>query len=153
MKGTSYTDAILNFFWEEALKQKARPQREYMNLDMVWWSPWSHITLAFEHENSHKRVNKFLNEEVSHLLDVRADRKVGIFYPNTGDEKILVRNIEEHLRYRARGRPIPYERYLFILGFPTRKQGKPAIQFKPYYFDETGKPTMGAECIILQAQA
>jgi hypothetical protein len=152
MKGVYYTEEILKFFEEEARKQKARPQREYMTLDLVWWSQFTHIALALEHENSHKRINSFLDEEVSHLLDIRADRKVGIFYPSVGDEKILVKNIEERLRYRFQGRPIPYERYLFILGFPTRKQGKPAIQFKPYYFDEKGKPTIGHEYVILQAE-
>ncbi len=152
MKGDYYTEAILRFFEEEAQKQKVRPQREYMTLDLVWWSPLTHMTLALEHENSHKAINKFLDEEVSHLLDVRADRKVGIFYPSVGDEKILVKNIEERLRYRYQGRPIPYERYLFILGFPTRKQREPAIQFKAYYFDERGKPTIGQEYVILQAE-
>ena len=72
MKGDPWTEAILKFFESEAQKEHARPEREYMSIDLIWWNQYTQIVFALEHESSHKDTNKFLDEEVSHLLDIRA---------------------------------------------------------------------------------
>jgi len=153
MRGDLWTDLVLKFFEEEAQRERARPQREYMTLDLVWWGQYTQLVFALEHESSHREVNRLLDEEVSHLIDVRAKSKVGIFYPAVGDEDIFVKNVEERLYGRAYwGSKIPNEEYLFVLGFPATRQRKSAIKFKAYFYDDTGKRTGTNELVILQAE-
>ena len=39
-----------------------------------------------------------------------------------------------------------------MLGFPTKRQGKPAIKFKAYLFDDAGRHTATEELVILQTE-
>jgi len=152
MTSTSeWTDLIMKFFAEQAAKMKMPVFYDYMLVDQIWRGEHQEIVFALEHEHKGADVNDLLNKEVAHLIDLRAQAKVGIFYPNLGDEKTLVNNISSRISYRALYVPIPNERYMFILGFTTRKMGHPAILFKAYFFDDHGKPTDLQEFTIRQA--
>jgi len=149
---SEWTELVLKFFGEQAKKDNAVPVGEYMLVDQIWRGQHSEIVFALEHEHSGSDVNELLNKEVNHLIDLRAKAKVGIFYPNLGDEKTLVDNISSRILYRSLYNKIPFEEYMFILGFATRKQGHPAIMFKAYFFNDSGKKTDHREFVIRQAQ-
>ena len=152
MTSTSeWTDLVLKFFAEQASRWKARAVNDYMLVDQVWRGEHQEIVFALEHEHKGADVNDLLNKEVAHLIDLRAQAKVGIFYPNLGDEKTLIDNIVSRIYYRALTVPVPNEEYMFILGFTTRKQGHPAVLFKAYFFDDHGKQTDLQEIVIRQA--
>jgi hypothetical protein len=123
----------------------------YMSVDQVWRGKPYELVLALEHENVGREANEVLSKEVAHLIDLRARLKVGIFYPNTGDERTLMNGISLRISNAAGGVQIPGEQYMFILGFTTRKQGQPAIRFNAYILDERGIETVHREQVILQA--
>jgi hypothetical protein len=64
--------------------------------------------------------------------------KVGIFYPNAGDEGALMKDISLRISNAAGSVQIPGEQYMFILGFSTRMQSQPAIQLKVTILDQEG---------------
>lgn len=139
-RGKIWTNAILDFFAEEAEKHKCLCQREYMTLDMVWWSEYSDILLALEHEIQERAPPDLLEKEIRHLIDIKAQRKVGIFYPTEGDEKSLIENaiISWLQGHRLKVAEFP-EQYMFVMGRPTTKLGRRAILFRWYLFDAYGK--------------
>jgi len=149
---SEWTELVLKFFTEQAVKESFLVIDNYMLVDQVWRGQNQEIIFALEHEHSGADVNELLDKEVAHLIDLRAGMKVGIFYPNLGDEKILTDNISRRIYYRAINVLIPHEQYMFILGFATRKQGQPAILFKAYFFDDHGKNTDQNEIVIRQAE-
>jgi len=138
-RGKAWTNVILDFFGEEAAKHKCRCQREYMTLDMVWWSEYSDILLALEHEIQERAPPDLLESEIRHLIDIKAQRKVGIFYPSEGDERSLIENaiIAWLQGHRLKVAQFP-EQYMFVMGRPTTKFGRRAILFRRYLFDGFG---------------
>lgn len=96
--------------------------------------------------------NDFLESEIQHLLDIKADNKIVITYPQLGEENDLVNNVQERIKQYARKLTSIYENYLLILGFATRKSSKPAIRFKGYIFDNSGKLINTIDKIIFQAK-
>jgi len=74
-------------------EEKALAKNEYMLIDQIWLEQYQEIILALEHEHRGANINYLLDKEVSHLIDLRAMNKIGIFYPNLGNEKTLINNI------------------------------------------------------------
>jgi hypothetical protein len=107
------------------------------------------LIFALEHEHQ-TNIEEILSKEVAHLIDLRAQTKVGIFYPNLGDENYLIENIKKKIGSAVVWLPLK-EEYMFVLGFNTKKQGRPAIKFKAYLLDSSGKQTDLKETEIFQA--
>jgi hypothetical protein len=154
---TEWTDLVLGFFDQQAARWNLHVLRNYMLVDQIWRGPHEEILLAMDHENVGTDVNELLTKEVDHLVSLRARSKVGIFYPNLGDEKTLLNGIGRRISDESDfGIRIPNEEYMFILGFSTRKGGKRAISFKAYFYDAYGKETRQGkdplEHVILQAE-
>lgn len=153
-RGKTWTDAIITFFSEEAGRHKCRSQREYMTLDMVWWSEYSDIMLALEHEIQERAPPTLLEKEIRHLIDIKAQRKVGIFYPSEADEKSLIENAVIAWLQGHRLKVANYaEQYMFVMGRPTTKFGRRAILFRRYLFDADGiQISSPLEFTLMQAQ-
>lgn len=105
--------------------------------------------LTMEHENVFN-LKDFLKSEISHLLDIKADNKVAITYPQSGEGKELVSEVREKIKSYPTKLSEYSERYLLILGFATRKSGKPAIRFKGYLFDNNGELKNTKDRTLLQ---
>jgi len=152
MSQSDWTQLIFRYFEEQAEKEHAHAEPGYMLVDQIWrGESWQEIVFALEHEHVGTDVKVLLDQEVSHLIDLRAKLKVGIFYPNLGDEKTLLNGISSRVSGRSNaGLRIPGERYMFIFGYDTRKERQRAIQFKAFFFDEYGKKTDQEERVILQ---
>jgi len=154
------TEAIFGFFSELLKRQYERldtnpvsEEREYMTIDYLWRyvsGEFKKIELAVEHENEFK-LKEFLQSELSHLLDLKADTKVAITYPQGGEEEDLVKAVEEKIKAYPTKLADYFEFYLLILGFTTRKAGKPAIRFKGYLFNNKGELREKMDQTILQA--
>jgi len=148
MSRAEWTEAILEYFRNQAQKEKANVEPEYMLVDQVWRGQNQQILLAMEHEHQ-ANVNEFLDKAISHLIDLRAKAKIGIFYPYLGDEKTLTDNISARILHRAISIPIPNEEYLIILGFATKKQKHAAILFKAYFLNHHGERTGFRDQILM----
>lgn len=149
-----FTDAVFSYFSQLAEKEECvTEERNYLTVDYVWhWKmpPFAHyqyIELAVEHENKGD-VDKFLNEEIQHLIDVKADKKVAITYPQLGDEIRLIGGVKSRIHCCLRR--FPLEKYLIILGFATRMNRKPAIRFHGYYLNAEGKEQKKESRILYQ---
>jgi len=158
-KDSEWTDKVLSFFSDlRSREEKSFPGyrlvevREYMNIDYVWRSvvtSGSHIELAVEHENT-GNVKPFLEQEIQHLIDLKADNKIAITYPHVGDEEKLVRSVCDSVRSDFRHQK---ENYLLLLGFATRtgEQAAQAILVKGHFIDSLGRETSSRQKVILQA--
>lgn len=155
-----WTEAIFSFFAELRLRQYSAlsenpltEQRDYMNIDYVWRyvsGSYEKIELAVEHENSFYRED-FFNSEIRHLLDVKAENKIAITYPSSGEEQDLIAEIKERIGSYAIKLSAYFEQYLVMFGFAVTKQGKRAIRFKGYIFDRNGESVTTKDRTILQA--
>ena len=152
----AWTETIFSFFSEENQKQHVPylEEREYLRLDYIWRNDLSHysssdIQLAVEHENVTETLEKLLDSEIQHLIDVKATNKIGIFYVNEGDESQFVDGVGK--RIRAQHMRFSYERYLVIIGRTTRQERRLAIRYKGYFFDAEGLVTRQTEHVIAQA--
>lgn len=140
-----WTDAIFDFFHDLNEKQHKplKEEREHMNIDYLWrdveYFPYQSIKLAVEHENKFD-LNEFLDSEIQHLLDIKAECKIAITYPQLGDENKLIREVTERIKQYSQ-KLSPFEDYLLILGFATSKEKKRAIRFRGYLLDREGKIT------------
>jgi len=135
-KGADWTDLVFRFFEEKASVWSATSASEYLTVDLVWRGYFQDIVLAVEHEGAHKDVIRILDEEVLHLIDLRASAKIGIFYLSEADEKTLVKNLRERLALRQNKMN---EQYMVVIGRSTRWQRKPSILFRRYLLDGNGK--------------
>ncbi len=130
-----------------------REECEYMSIDYLWRyvsGSYEKIELAVEHENEFN-LEDFLSSEISHLLDLKADTKVAITYPQGGEETDLIKAVEEKIRDHPIKLSEYSEYYLLILGFATRKGGKPAVRFKGYLLNNKGELKDTMDQTILQA--
>jgi len=158
-KNSEWTQSILRFFSDPRTKQEnlfpgaeVDEKYEYMNIDYVWrvvGSSGSFIELAVEHENT-GTVKTFLEQEVRHLIDLKADNKIAITYPHIGDEERLMQAVSDSVRLDLRRQD---EHYLILLGYATRtgEPAAPAILFKGHFIDSSGKKTSVLQKVILQA--
>jgi hypothetical protein len=152
-----WTKIILKFFSEKNQAESTPyiEAKEHMRIDYIWRYDLSRysindIELAVEHEHERPKIDVLVNEEIQHLIDIKARNKIAIFYPASGDEKELIEKISE--RIRAQSMKHPYEKYLIILGYPTTKEKKRAILFRGFFFDENGEIKDKKERIIWQAR-
>ncbi len=142
-----WTETVFNFFDVLVAKQlvakESRPyrvERNYMGIDYIWRYEqvdqgkvtYQHIELAVEHENE-RDVKEFLDKEIRHLVDLKADNKIAITYPALADEMSLISEIQQLIG--ASGRRMNNENYLIILGFTASKK---ALRFKGYFFNNAG---------------
>lgn len=123
-----------------------------MLIDYLWRErnlfPYQKIVLAVEHENDF-HLDNFLNSEIQHLLDIKADNKVVITYPQLGDENRLIREVCSRINlYASR---ISVENWLLLLGFPTRKNNILAIRFVGYVLDRYGHIIQKKDLTIYQS--
>ena len=158
-KGKVWTDTVFGFF-SEANKKEPIPYlelKEYMYVDYIWrydpklYTSLSGIEMAVEHEGGTYIVNAILADEISHLVDIKARIKVGIFYPSPGDEAALLEGIAKMIRIQSDDVRLGKEEYLVILGYTTTREGKRVIQFKGFIFDNKGEITRKLEHTISQA--
>jgi len=145
-KGSDWTELIFKFFVEKAAVWEATSKPEYLTIDLIWRDVVQDIVLAVEHEGAHKNVKKILDEEVLHLIDLRASAKVGIFYLSEPDEKTLITNLTRRLAARQIKLN---EKYMVIIGRSTRRQGKPSILFRRYLMDSGGNLIGSSEDMVI----
>lgn len=148
-RGKGWTDPILEFFARKAEEQGYRHQREYMAIDQVWWSETSDIELALEHEGQIRDAAQLLKKEMSHLIDLKALRKVLIAYVSEPDEKTLVDNIVARLQAHRLRLTYPSEEYMIIIGRPVRQSGKPVLLFRRFLFHYNGSQIDAPEDLVV----
>jgi hypothetical protein len=156
-KDKEWTETVLEFF-----SQKNRSEsipfieiKEHMSVDYILrYDPNRYSTydieLAVEHEGQERDVETLINEEVQHLIDLKARNKVGIFYPRLGEETDLIERIQQKIKNQSGDMKLPYEKYLIILGYATFRQGKRSILFKGFIFNNQGEIENQMERIIFQ---
>lgn len=158
---SKWTELVFGFFHDENTNPAETTVpfvevREHMNIDYIWrydstkYST-NDIELAVESENQENRVDVLIENEVQNLVDLRARNKVAIFYPNLGDENVLLDKIRKAIK-RVSEQCRFEEKYVFVLGFATRKEGKKAILWKGYFLDKTGEVTSMKERVTFQRQ-
>jgi hypothetical protein len=124
-----------------------------MAIDQVWWSETSDIELALEHEQQIRNVSELMKKEVSHLIDLKALRKILIAYLSEPDEKSLVDNIRVRLKAHRLRLTYLAEHYMIIVGRPARKLGKPVLLFRRYLFQHNGyEIDRPADLVVSQAE-
>jgi hypothetical protein len=101
-----------------------------MQIDQVWWSEVNDIELALEHELQVRRAGKLVQQEVRHLIDIKALRKVMIAYLSEPDEKSLIDNTVNWLKTRRLN--LTQEQYMIIIGRPTTKEGTRGLLYRRY---------------------
>lgn len=149
---SEWTEEIWQFFSELNKKDSRsfKEEREHMLVDYLWrdlTEYYQKIVLAVEHENDFQ-LDDFLETEVQHLLDIKADNKVTITYPQLGDENRLLKDIGSRINQYATK---INENWLLILGFPTRKNKKLAIRFVGYVLDQWGHVIQKKDKTIFQS--
>ena len=158
-RSKAWTTDILRFFADQAHGLGFRHRDGYMLLDQVWWSEYSDIGLALEHELWERRVpglfihprNPNLPQESRRLLDIKAPRKILIVYLTESDEGSLISNFVTWLRTHRFKISHPYsEQYMLIIGRPARKLGNPAILFRRYLFYDDGSQIVEPQTVILR---
>jgi len=152
-----WTKTIFSYFSDlrdrQGFKEYLLEEYNYLNVDYVWIYdrkdyPQQHfIELAVEHENQ-RDVKTFLTQEIQHLIDMKADNKIAITYPHIGREEPLIADICNRIRWCIR--KTESEKYLVILGYPTKMRRKSAINFKGYIIDDTGNELKRTDSTIYQ---
>lgn len=148
------TRLVLDFFHEY---MKARgfgdATAEYMEIDAIWRDPHlDYIALALEHENSHD-MRELIEQEMRHLVDLKAEAKVIIAYPHTGEEKSTLEKITRLIQQGANmTSDLLGEAYLIVFGFNTWHNKKPAIQWKGYLLNRTGRIDGERERVVFQRE-
>lgn len=125
----------------------------YMGIDRVWRdSGLNCLILALEHENKFDREG-FLDQEIQHLIDLKATCKVAITYPQHGEEEETIKEICDLIsRNTILSLPQPFqEEYLIIFGFATRKEGQSVILWKGYTINNVGKLLDTQTKVVVQA--
>lgn len=148
---STWTKTVFPFFDSEIKKQGLLSEhlyskQHYALLDYVWiydretYPQTRFLHLAVEHENK-RDMNEFLDKEINHLIDIKTCYKVAIGYPRHREETELLEKIRKKIESFHLHSPltISNEEYLIIFGFSDTLNGKPAIMFKGYIIDQTGK--------------
>jgi len=101
---TPWTYTILNIFGGIGRSFGFTPRKEYLRLDQTWeirHPDISTIVLALEHE-SVADIGEILDDELQKLLDVKAFRKVLVFYPTipatVAEDEFSFPEIQEKIR-------------------------------------------------------
>jgi len=161
-KKSDLTKVVFDFF-RKIIQKEYIPlieKQEYMSIDYIWRykipvSSSDHIALALEHEASERKIDDILDKEVQHLIDIKAERKIGIFYPNLGDEKEIIDGIKKRLK-NVRHLSTSLEQYLFIFGVSTSHAGVKSMLFNGFVFSwdqYNNLDTKPLEVIIIRQQS
>ena len=146
---------VLDFFEKKAGEMGYRPQRDYMGIDLVWWSELSDIELALQHEAHVRDVPRLFDrktarssmypQEFRQLRDLKALRKILVAYVSEAGEKHLIENVETWLAAQRLEMSTTAEEYLVIIGRSVRKEAdkKPGILFHAYIFAYNGRRIAG----------
>src|SRR5208283_2801028 len=123
---------VLNFFAKKAGDTGYLSQRDYMDIDLVWWSELSDIELALQHEAHVRDVARLFDrkttrfgmypQEFRQLRDLKALRKILIVYVSEAGEKNLIQNVERWLAGQRSEMFTTAEEYLIINGRSVRKE-------------------------------
>ncbi|MEM2780723.1 MAG: hypothetical protein QW791_07670 [Candidatus Bathyarchaeia archaeon] len=113
-KDREWTETIFEFFSNKN-KAEATPFveiKDYMRVDYVWrYDPKKYsvndIELAVEHEGVERDISTLLDQELQHLIDLKARNKIGIFYPNLGDEKSLIDGVGQRIKAQSNNMILP----------------------------------------------
>jgi len=157
-KPQAWTEAIFSFFKEQKGKPDNAPfkeEKEFMRIDYIWRYdspsyPTKDIELAIEHENKMERIDTLVNEEVQHLVDIKARNKIGIFYIPQGDEEEFIQKIQNRIKMQSMYSSL--EKYLIILAYSTTHRKEKSILVKGFFFDEKGNLTEKKQKIISQVK-
>jgi len=146
---------ILGFYEKKAEEMRYMRTREYMAIDLVWWSELSDIELALQHEVHVRDVPRFFDRKTSRygmypqefrqLRDLKALRKILIVYVSEAAEKNLVQNVERWLAAQRMEMMTTAEEYLVIIGRSVRRESdrKPGVLFHAYIFAYNGRRIAG----------
>jgi hypothetical protein len=143
-KRGEWNGQILSFFAEKAENLGYLHLNDYMLIDQVWWSEFSDIELAIQHEGHVTKVPQLFvrpdhyPQEVRQLIDIKAVRKILIVYVSEADEKSLVYSLTNWLSTHRLKIAWPSEQYMVIIGRSVRKDQRPAILFRRYLFYNNG---------------
>jgi len=156
-KAKEWTETIFQFFSTENAKQVPLPYieiREHMNIDYIWRYDSTRystndIELAVEHEGIETRVEVLVEEEIQHLVDLRARNKLAILYPSSGDEATLLERIRKKIQFVSEQYRLA-ENYFILLGYATTKNGKRAILWKALSLDKSGNTVEQRERVVMQ---
>ena len=141
---SKWNPQILGFFAETAENLGYIHRDNYMLIDQVWWSEFSDIEFAIQHEGHVTNVPELFirpdhyPQEVRQLIDIKAVRKILIVYVSEADEKSLVYSLTNWLQTHRLKIAWPSEQYMVIIGRSVRKDQKPAILFRRYLFYNNG---------------
>jgi len=149
-RGKGWTGPILEFFAGKAEEYGYRHQGEYMAIDQVWWSETGDIELALEHEGQIRDAGQLLKKEISHLIDLKALRKLLIAYVSEPDEKTLIDNVVARLQTHRLKVAYPSEEYMIIIGRPVRRSGKPVLLFRRHLFYNNGSQIAAPEDLVVR---
>lgn len=118
----------------------------------AWRDPYlEHIAVALEHENSHD-IKEFISKEIRHLVDLKAEAKVGVAYPHMGEETNALSEISRIIQGAANMTAELFgENYLLIFGSNTWQGKKQAIQWKGYLLNRLGQMQNRLEKVVPQA--
>jgi len=104
VKGEVWTKTIFEVFSKIKPNGLVAPVGEYMRIDYIWRYDYPTkyqvhgIELAVEHESQENKIEELIDNEVQHLIDVRAKNKIAIFYPSLGDEERLIAEISKRIK-------------------------------------------------------
>jgi hypothetical protein len=157
---------VLSFFERKAEEMNYMRQRDYMGIDLVWWSELSDIELALQHEAHVRDVPRLFDrtttryslypQEFRQLRDLKALRKVLIAYVSQAGEKNLIHNVQTWLAAQRSEMMTTAEQYLVVIGRSVRKESgkQPGILFHAYIFTYNGRRIKGPiDCHLTQASA
>lgn len=155
---------VLDFFAKKAGDLSYLSQRDYMGIDLVWWSELSDIELALQHEAHVRDVPRLFDRKTSRssiypqefrqLRDLKALRKILIVYVSEAGEKNLIQNAETWLAAQRLEMTTTAEEYLVIIGRSVRKEAdkKPGILFHAHILAYNGRRIAGPiDCHLTQA--
>jgi hypothetical protein len=137
---------VLTFFEKTAEKMRYRHEGPYMDIDQVWFSEYSDIELALQHEAHVRDAPKLFVTKTAHssmypqefrqLRDIKALRKILIVYLSEAGESNLIQNIGTWLAGQSLQMVLTSEEYLIIIGRSVRTETskKPGILFHAYIF-------------------
>jgi len=157
---------VLDFFEKKAEEMSYMRHRDYMGMDLVWWSELSDIELALQHEAHVRDAPRLFDrkttryglypQEFRQLRDLKALRKILIAYVSEAAEKNLIDNVERWLAAQRLEMMTTAEQYLVVIGRSVRRESdrKQGILFHGYIFAFNGRKLAGPlDCHLAQAQA
>jgi hypothetical protein len=155
---------VLAFFEKKAEEMSYFHEKNYMDIDLVWWSEVSDIELALQHEAHVRDAPRLFDkmstkqhrypQEFRQLRDVKALRKILIAYVSEAGETNLIQNVGRWLAEQRSEMTTTAEQYLVVIGRSVRKESnkQPGILFHANIFAYNGYKLKGPlDCHVAQA--